>query len=53
MIIETEEENEILLEVVHQLMKKGSQNVTEQELRTIEVLGKAIQAFEEKMYPIG
>lgn len=52
MIIETEEENEILLSIVNELMRKGEANVTPQQSRVIEVLAKSIEAYEEKKYPL-
>jgi HTH-type transcriptional regulator/antitoxin HigA len=50
-VIKTEEENNRMLAIVEQLMKKGD-NLTAEEGELLELLANLISDFEEKHYPI-
>ena len=50
-VIKTEEENNRLLAIVEQLMKKGD-NLTAEEGELLELLANLISDFEDKHYPI-
>ncbi len=51
MIINTEEENNRMLVIVEQLMKKNDK-LTKEEGKLLELLGSLISDFEEKHYPV-
>lgn len=50
--IETEAENERMLEVVNKLMSKGEEKLTPEENALLELLFTLIEKFEEEHYPI-
>jgi len=50
-VIKTEEENNQMLAIVEQLMKKGD-NLTAEEGELLELLANLISDFEDKHYPI-
>jgi HTH-type transcriptional regulator/antitoxin HigA len=50
-VVETEEENERLLEEVNQLMSKGEGNLSPEEMRLLHLLVRLIEDFEETAYP--
>jgi len=51
-VIRTEKENELMLAKVWDLMKKGEETLTAEELELLEVMSTLIEKFEEEHYPI-
>jgi len=52
-VIETEEENERMIEIVNRLMDKGEDNLSPEERKLFSLLVRLIEDFEEKTYPMG
>jgi len=50
--IQTEAENEHALAVANELMSKGEENLTPEEMALLELLVQLIERFEEQAYPI-
>ena len=50
--IESEEENERVLAVVENLMRRGESNLSPEEDRLLRMLVVLVEDFEEKAYPI-
>jgi len=51
-VIRTERENELMLAKVWDLMKKGEEKLTAEELELLEVMSTLIERFEEEHHPI-
>ena len=51
--IESEEENERVLAVVENLIRRGESNLSPEEDRLLRMLVVLVEDFEEKAYPIG
>jgi HTH-type transcriptional regulator / antitoxin HigA len=51
-VIRTEEENEEMLAAVWELMKKGEDNLSAEELALLELMSVLVERFEEEHYPI-
>ena len=50
-VIETEEENERVLEVVNQLMNKGEDKLSPEEVKFFRLLVRLVEDFEQMAYP--
>ncbi len=51
-VVETEEENERLLKIIKELMRKGEEKLSPEEESLLGLLCNLVEAFEEKAYPI-
>jgi HTH-type transcriptional regulator/antitoxin HigA len=51
-VIRTEAENERMLAIIWNLMKKGEENLAPEELELLEVMSALVERFEEENYPI-
>ncbi len=50
--IETEEENERILEIIKNLMKKGEENLSPEEDTLLVLLANLVEDFEDRAYPM-
>jgi HTH-type transcriptional regulator / antitoxin HigA len=51
-VIRTQEENEEMLAAVWELMKKGEDNLSAEEVALLELMSVLVERFEEEHYPI-